>query len=96
MAVRVSINGFGRIGRLVLRSIIEHKRTDIEVVAINDLGSATTNAHLLAYDTVHGRLPGEVTVEGEWMVVNGQRIRILAERDPLNLPWKSLGIDLAM
>lgn len=96
MTVRVAINGFGRIGRLVLRSIIEHGRTDIEVVAINDLGPAATNAHLLKYDSVHGRFPAEVSVEGETIVVNGKPIRVTAVRDPATLPWAEVGVDIAL
>ena len=96
MAVRVAINGFGRIGRLVLRSIIEHGRTDVEVVAINDLGPAATNAHLLAYDSVHGRFPGTVLADGDALVVNGKRIAVTAQRDPAALPWADIGVDVAM
>jgi glyceraldehyde 3-phosphate dehydrogenase (phosphorylating) len=96
MAVRVAINGFGRIGRLVLRSIIEHGRTDIEVVAINDLGPVETNAHLLKYDSVHGRLDAEVSTQEGAMIVNGQRINVTAERDPAKLPWKALNVDVAL
>ncbi len=96
MAVRVAINGFGRIGRLVLRSIIEHGRTDIEVVAINDLGPVKTNAHLLKYDSVHGRLNAEVSTTDDAMIVNGNTIRVTAERDPAKLPWKELGVDIAL
>jgi glyceraldehyde 3-phosphate dehydrogenase len=96
MAVRVAINGFGRIGRLVLRSIIEHGRTDVEVVAINDLGPAATNAHLLAYDSVHGRFPGTVSADGDALVVNGKRIAVTALRDPAALPWADIGVDVAM
>jgi glyceraldehyde 3-phosphate dehydrogenase len=96
MSVRVAINGFGRIGRLVLRSIIEHGRTDIEVVGINDLGPAATNAHLLKFDSVHGRFPAVVAVEGESIVVNGKAIRVTAQRDPAALPWGELGVDIAL
>jgi glyceraldehyde 3-phosphate dehydrogenase len=96
MSVRVAINGFGRIGRLVLRSIIEQGRTDIEVVAINDLGPAPTNAHLLKYDSVHGRFPASVSVEGDTIVVNGKPIQVTAIRDPAGLPWAALNIDIAM
>ena len=96
MSVRVAINGFGRIGRLVLRSIIELGRTDIEVVAINDLGPALTNAHLLKYDSVHGRFPASVTVEGDTIVVNGKPIQVTAIRDPASLPWAALNVDIAM
>ena len=96
MTVRVAINGFGRIGRLVLRSIIEHDRTDIEVVGINDLGPTATNAHLLKYDSVHGRFPAEVSVDGDCIVINGKKIKVTAERDPSSLPWKELNVDVAM
>ena len=97
MAVRVAINGFGRIGRLVLRSIVEHGRKDIQVVAINDLGPVETNAHLLRYDSVHGRFPAEVTVSGDSIEVAGHgKIRVTAERDPANLPHKDLGVDIAL
>jgi glyceraldehyde 3-phosphate dehydrogenase len=96
MSVRVAINGFGRIGRLVLRSIIENGRSDIEVVAINDLGPAATNAHLLKYDSVHGRFPASVSVEGETIVVNGKPIAVTAIKDPATLPWGTMNIDIAM
>ncbi len=96
MTLRIAINGFGRIGRLVLRSIVEHGRTDIQVVAINDLGPTKTNAHLLKYDSAHGRFPAEVGVEGDDLIVAGERIRVSAVRDPAQLPWKELGIDIAM
>lgn len=96
MAVRVAINGFGRIGRLVLRSIIENKRTDIEVVSINDLGPVETNAHLLKYDSVHGTLQADVSVEGDSIVVNGKAIKVTAIRDPKDLPHKANNVDIAM
>jgi glyceraldehyde 3-phosphate dehydrogenase len=96
MAIRVAISGFGRIGRNVLRAMVEAKRKDLEVVAINDLVSAKDNAHLLRYDSVHGRFPGEVKVEGETIDVGNGPIKVLAERDPKKLPWKSLGIDIVM
>ncbi|MGN6287213.1 MAG: type I glyceraldehyde-3-phosphate dehydrogenase [Afipia sp.] len=96
MAIRVAINGFGRIGRNVLRAIYEAKRKDIEVVAINDLGPVETNAHLLRYDSVHGRFPGEVTVEGDSINLGNGKIKVTAVRDPSTLPWKDLGIDIAM
>ena len=95
MTVRVAINGFGRIGRLVLRSIVEHGRRDIEVVAINDLGPVATNAHLLKYDSVHGRFPGPVEHGDDWIDVGLGRIKVTAERDPANLPHKDLGVDIA-
>ncbi|MDP4795438.1 MAG: type I glyceraldehyde-3-phosphate dehydrogenase [Rhodospirillales bacterium] len=95
MAVRVAINGFGRIGRLVLRGIIESGRKDIEVVAINDLGSVDMNAHLFRYDSTHGRCPGTVTVDGNSMDVGTGPMRVTAERDPGNLPWGELGVDIA-
>ncbi len=96
MTVRVAINGFGRIGRLVLRSIVEHGRTDIEVVGINDLGPTATNAHLLRYDSVHGRFPADVGVDGDNLVINGRTIRVTAIKDPAGLPWGELGVDVAM
>ncbi|MEH2479326.1 glyceraldehyde 3-phosphate dehydrogenase [Nitrobacteraceae bacterium AZCC 2146] len=96
MAVRVSINGFGRIGRNVLRAIYESNRTDIEVVAINDLGPVDTNAHLLRFDSVHGRFPGEVKVDGDTIDIGRGKIKVTAVRDPNTLPWKDLGIDIAL
>jgi glyceraldehyde 3-phosphate dehydrogenase len=96
MTVRVAINGFGRIGRNILRAIVESGRKDIEVVAINDLGPVETNAHLLRYDSVHGRFPHEVTVNGDSISVGGGIIKVCAERDPAKLPWKALGVDIAM
>jgi glyceraldehyde 3-phosphate dehydrogenase len=97
MAVRVAINGFGRIGRNVLRAIYEAKRdNEIEIVAINDLGPVETNAHLLRFDSVHGRFPYEVKVEGDSIVIGKNKIKVTAERDPSKLPWKELGIDIAM
>ncbi|HHQ41270.1 MAG TPA: type I glyceraldehyde-3-phosphate dehydrogenase [Chromatiales bacterium] len=97
MAIKVAINGFGRIGRNVLRALYEAGRTnEIQVVAINDLGNAQTNAHLTRYDTVHGRFAGSVEVDGDYLVVNGDRIRVFAERDPAKLPWGELGIDVVM
>ncbi len=97
MAIKVAINGFGRIGRNVLRALYEAGRTnEIQIVAINDLGNAQTNAHLTRYDTVHGRFAGSVEVDGDYLVVNGDRIRVLAERDPSKLPWGELGIDVVM
>ena len=96
MTVRVAINGFGRIGRLVLRSIIEHNRTDIEVVAINDLGPVETNAHLLRYDSVHGRFPGVVTVDGDSIDAGRGKIKVTAIRNPAELPHKALGVDIAL
>jgi glyceraldehyde 3-phosphate dehydrogenase len=96
MTVKVAINGFGRIGRNILRAIVESGRTDIQVVAINDLGPVETNAHLLRYDSVHGRFPAEVTVEGDSIVVNGQKIKVTAIKDPATLPHKELGVDIAM
>ncbi|WP_439408101.1 type I glyceraldehyde-3-phosphate dehydrogenase [Bradyrhizobium sp. DASA03076] len=96
MAVRVGINGFGRIGRNVLRAIAESGRKDIEVVGINDLGPVETNAHLLRYDSVHGRFPGTVTVEGDSISLGNGKIKVTAERDPSKLPWKDLGVDIAL
>jgi glyceraldehyde 3-phosphate dehydrogenase len=97
MAIKVGINGYGRIGRNVLRALYEAGRTgDIQVVAINDLGDANTNAHLTRFDTAHGRFPGKVEVDGDSMVVNGDRIRVLAERNPAKLPWGALGVDYVL
>ena len=96
MTVRVAINGFGRIGRLVLRSIIEHARRDIEVVAINDLGSVETNAHLLRYDSVHGRFPGLVSVDGDTIDLGLGPIKVTAIRDPAQLPHREMGVDIAL
>ena len=96
MTVRVAINGFGRIGRLVLRSIVEHGRSDIEVVAINDLGPVETNAHLLRYDSVHGRFPGTVTVDGDTIDLGKGKIKVTAIRNPAELPHKDLGVDIAL
>ena len=96
MAVKVAINGFGRIGRLVLRAIAESGRKDIDVVSINDLGPVETNAHLLRYDSVHGRFPHEVGVDGDSLVVNGHKIKVTAIKDPTQLPHKALGVDIAM
>jgi glyceraldehyde 3-phosphate dehydrogenase len=97
MAVKIAINGYGRIGRNVLRALYENNRTgDLSIVAINDLGDAETNAHLTRYDTAHGPFPGEVSVEGDSLIVNGDRIKVLAERDPANLPWGDLGVDVVL
>ena len=96
MTVRVAINGFGRIGRNVLRAIVESGRTDIEVVAINDLGPVETNAHLLRFDSVHGRFPHQVTVEGDTIDVGRGPIKVTAVRDPAELPHKELGVDIAL
>jgi len=97
MAIKVGINGYGRIGRNILRALYEAKRTsEVQIVAINDLGDAKTNAHLTRYDTAHGKFPGEVSVDGDSMVVNGDRIRVLAERDPSKLPWGELGVDTVL
>ena len=95
MTVRVAINGFGRIGRNILRSLVEHGRTDIEVVAINDLGPVETNAHLFRYDSVHGRFAGEVKVDGDTIDVGRGRIKVTAVRDPAELPHRELGVDIA-
>ncbi|MGH8227788.1 MAG: type I glyceraldehyde-3-phosphate dehydrogenase [Steroidobacteraceae bacterium] len=97
MAIHIGINGYGRIGRNVLRALYESGRTgEIRIVALNDLGDAHTNAHLTRHDTTHGRFPGEVTVDGDSLVVNGDRIRVLAERDPAKLPWGALGVDIVL
>ena len=95
MAIRIAINGFGRIGRNVLRAHYEYgKKQGLEFVALNDLGDAKTNAHLLKHDTAHGPFGGSVQVDGDSLVVNGDRIKVLAERDPAKLPWKALGVDV--
>ena len=97
MAVKVAINGYGRIGRNILRALYESRRTnEIRIVAINDLGNAETNAHLTQYDTAHGKFPGEVSVEGGDIIVDGDRIKVCAERDPSKLPWKELGVDIVL
>jgi glyceraldehyde 3-phosphate dehydrogenase len=96
MAIRIAISGFGRIGRNVLRALAEANRRDLTVVAVNDLASAKDNAHLLKYDSVHGRFPGIVKVEADSIVIGMGPIKVLAERDPKKLPWKSLGIDIVM
>jgi len=97
MTIKVAINGYGRIGRNVLRAHYEGgKRHDIEIVAINDLGKPETNAHLTQYDTAHGKFPGTVSVDGDCMVVNGDRIKVLANRNPAELPWKDLGVDVVL
>ena len=97
MAIKVGINGYGRIGRNTLRALYEGKRQgEINIVAINDLGDAQTNAHLTRHDTAHGRFPGEVQVDGDSMIVNGDRIRVLAERDPAKLPWGELGVEYVL
>jgi glyceraldehyde 3-phosphate dehydrogenase len=97
MAIKVGINGYGRIGRNILRALYEGKHgNDIKIVGINDLGDANTNAHLTRYDTAHGRFRGEVSVDGDSMVVNGDRIRVVAQRDPTKLPWGELGADFVL
>src|SRR5215469_11958991 len=96
MSVRVAINGFGRIGRNILRAAVEAERKDIDIVAINDLAPVETNAHLLRYDSVHGRFPGEVTVKGDTIHCGNGAIKVTAIKDPTQLPWKELGIDVAL
>jgi glyceraldehyde 3-phosphate dehydrogenase len=97
MAIKVGINGYGRIGRNILRALYEAKRSqEIQIVAINDLGDANTNAHLTRYDTAHGRFEGKVRVDGDSMVVNGDRIRVVAQRDPAKLPWEELGVEFVL
>jgi glyceraldehyde 3-phosphate dehydrogenase len=97
MAIKVAINGYGRIGRNILRALYESgKKHDIEIVAINDLGNAETNAHLTQYDTAHGRFPGTVTAEDGFLVVNGDKIKVFAERDPAKLPWGEHGVDVVL
>lgn len=95
MTIKIGINGYGRIGRNMLRALYEgDKRAELEIVAVNDLGDANTNAHLTRRDTAHGRFPGSIEVDGDYMVVNGDRIRVCAERNPANLPWAELGVDI--
>src|ERR1700736_996440 len=96
MSVRVAINGFGRIGRNVLRAIVEAGRHDIEVVAVNDLAPVETNAHLLRFDSVHGRFPAEVKVEGDSISCGNGKIKVTAVKDPSQLPWKEHGVDIAL
>ncbi|MEO0365442.1 MAG: type I glyceraldehyde-3-phosphate dehydrogenase [Pseudomonadota bacterium] len=97
MTIKVGINGYGRIGRNVLRAIYEsNRRSELQVVGVNDLGDTETNAYLTRFDTAHGKFPGEVTVDGDHMVVNGDRIRVTAERDPSKLPWGELGVDVVL
>jgi len=96
MSVKVAINGFGRIGRLVLRAIHESGRKDIQVVGINDLGPVKTNAHLLKHDTVHGPFPGTITTGEDWMDIGHGKMKVTAERDPAKLPWKELGVEIAL
>ncbi len=97
MAIKVGINGYGRIGRNILRALYEGKRNgEVQIVALNDLGDAKTNVHLTKYDTAHGKFPGEVKVDGDSMVVNGERIKVLAERDPAKLPWGDLGVEYVL
>lgn len=96
MTCKVTINGFGRIGRLILRAILENRRSDLEVVAINDLGSIAANAHLFKHDSVHGPFPGTVEVLDDGLKINGQLIKVFANPDPAALPWKELGVDVAM
>jgi glyceraldehyde 3-phosphate dehydrogenase len=95
MAIKVAINGYGRIGRNVMRALYESGRTnEIQIVAINDLGDSKTNAHLTKYDTVHGKFPFDVSVDGDYIIINGDKIRVFAERDPAKLPWAELGVDI--
>ncbi len=97
MAIKIAINGYGRIGRNVLRAIHESgRREEFDVVAINDLGDPKTNAHLTQYDTAHGRFPGQVSIEGDELVINGDRLKVFAERDPSKLPWAELGVDVVL
>lgn len=96
MTINVAINGYGRIGRNILRAHFEYEKHDLQFVAINDLGDVNTNAHLTRYDTTHGKFPGVVEVSGNDMIINGQKIRVVAERDPKKLPWKEMGIDIVL
>ncbi len=94
MPIRIAINGYGRIGRNILRAMCESGRDDIQIVAINDLGDINAHAHLTQFDTAHGRFPGDVSVDGDYLLVNGERIRVLCEPDPSRLPWADLGVDM--
>jgi glyceraldehyde 3-phosphate dehydrogenase len=96
MTIKLAINGFGRIGRLVLRALHEQNRDDLQVVAINDLGTVSANAHLLKYDSVHGRFDGQIATGEDWMDIGRGKIKVTAERDPAKLPWKALGVDVAL
>tara|TARA_B110001454_G_scaffold54673_1_gene53459 strand:- start:365 stop:1378 length:1014 start_codon:yes stop_codon:yes gene_type:complete len=97
MAIKVGINGYGRIGRNIMRALYESKRTkEIQIVAINDLGDTNTNAHLTQYDTTHGKFPGSITIKNDSMIVNGDKVRVLSERDPSKLPWGELGVDVVL
>jgi glyceraldehyde 3-phosphate dehydrogenase len=96
MTIKVGINGYGRIGRNILRALYESKRGDIKIVAVNDLGDAATNAHLTKYDTAHGKFPGSVSVDGDSMVVDGDKIRVFAERDPAKIGWAAVGADVVL
>jgi glyceraldehyde 3-phosphate dehydrogenase len=97
MTIKVAINGYGRIGRNILRAHYEGgKKNDIQIVAINDLGQPESNAHLTRYDTAHGKFPGTVTVDGDYMIVNGDKIRVFAQRDPAQIPWGELGVDVVL
>ena len=97
MAIKVGINGYGRIGRNIMRALYESKRTkEIQIVAINDLGDTNTNAHLTQYDTAHGKFPGSITIKNDSMIVNGDKVRVLSERDPSKLPWGELGVDVVL
>ena len=97
MAIKVGINGYGRIGRNIMRALYESKRTkEIQIVAINDLGDTNTNAHLTQYDTAHGKFPGSITIENDNMIVNGDKVRVLSERDPSKLPWGELGVEIVL
>lgn len=97
MTIKAAINGYGRIGRNILRAIYESNRQDqIKIIAINDLGDVNTNAYLTKYDTVHGKFPGTVSVDGDYLVVNGDKIKVVAERDPAKLPWGELGVDVVL
>ena len=97
MPVKIAINGYGRVGRMVLRALYEQGRgRDLSIIAVNDLGDAATNAHLTRHDTVHGAFPFKVVAEGDELIVDGDRIKVLAERDPSKLPWAALGVDVVL
>jgi len=97
MVIKVGINGYGRIGRNILRALYESKRTnEIQIIAVNDLGDTSTNAHLTQYDTAHGKFPGTITIENDNMIINGDKVHVLSERDPSKLPWGELGVDVVI
>src|SRR3990167_3439396 len=97
MTIKIAINGFGRIGRNITRALYEsNKQHELKLVAINDLGDIATNAHLLKYDSVHGRFRGEIGTGADYLTINGDKVRVCAEKNPENLPWKTLGVDIVL